>query len=133
MMIDLDKFKPVNDTYGHEAGDKVLIATAKRLKAHFNLATDLCIRWGGDEFIVARQLTNFDQELMLEQANNILAEIEQPIHISNNMQCQVGASIGIVVAPKDAKVLHELMVKADDMMYQVKASGRGQVAFYQKP
>jgi diguanylate cyclase (GGDEF)-like protein/PAS domain S-box-containing protein len=133
MMIDLDKFKPVNDTYGHEAGDKVLIAIAKRLKTHFNLATDLCIRWGGDEFIVARQLTNFDQELMLEQANNILAEIEQPIHISNNMQCQVGASIGIVVAPKDAKVLHELMVKADDMMYQVKASGRGQVAFYQKP
>ncbi|MBA6379813.1 MULTISPECIES: diguanylate cyclase domain-containing protein [unclassified Colwellia] len=133
MMIDLDKFKPVNDSYGHEAGDKVLIAIAKRLKAHFNLATDLCIRWGGDEFIVARQLTNFDQELMLEQANNILAEIEQPIHISDNMQCQVGASIGIVVAPKDAKVLHELMVKADDMMYQVKASGRGQVAFYQKP
>jgi diguanylate cyclase (GGDEF)-like protein/PAS domain S-box-containing protein len=133
MMIDLDKFKPINDTFGHEAGDKVLVEIARRLKARFNLDTDLCIRWGGDEFIVARQLQHFDQELMVEQANGILEDIKQPIYITEYEQCEIGASIGIVVGPKDGNVLHELMVNADNMMYRVKEKGRGQVAFYEKP
>jgi diguanylate cyclase (GGDEF)-like protein/PAS domain S-box-containing protein len=133
MMIDLDKFKPVNDTFGHEAGDKVLVEIARRLKARFNLDTDLCIRWGGDEFIVARQLIHFEQKSITEQANGILDDIKQPIYITEYEQCEIGASIGIVVGPKDGKVLHELMVNADNMMYRVKEKGRGQVAVYEKP
>jgi diguanylate cyclase (GGDEF)-like protein/PAS domain S-box-containing protein len=133
MMIDLDKFKPVNDTFGHEAGDKVLVEIARRIKAHFNLATDICIRWGGDEFIVARQMPIFDQKLLTKQARNLLDDIMKPIYITEYEQCEIGASIGIVVGPKDGKVLHELMVNADNTMYQVKDTGRGQVAFYKKP
>ena len=132
MMIDLDKFKPVNDTYGHEAGDKVLIATAKRLKAYCSLTSDLCIRWGGDEFIVARQRVNFEKKSIVAQANELLALISQPIYISSDQQCEIGASIGIVVGPKNGKVLHGLIVNADNMMYQVKETGRGKIAVYEK-
>jgi diguanylate cyclase (GGDEF)-like protein/PAS domain S-box-containing protein len=132
MMIDLDKFKPVNDTYGHEAGDKVLIEIARRIKLRFYLPTDICIRWGGDEFVVARQIDNFDQKLSGQQAEEILEDILVPIHISEYEQCEIGASIGIVIGPNDGKVLHELMVNADNTMYQVKEKGRGHVAFFDK-
>ena len=70
---------------------------------------------------------------MVEQANAILEDIKQPIYITEYEQCEIGASIGIVVGPKDGNVLHELMVNADNMMYRVKEKGRGQVAFYEKP
>ena len=133
MMIDLDKFKPVNDTFGHEAGDKVLIEVARRLKQRFNQETDICIRWGGDEFIVARQVENFEQAISAEQAHSMLEDIKRPIDIAKDKQCEIGASIGIVVGPRDGKVLHELVVNADSMMYKVKETGRGQVAFYEKP
>ncbi|WP_340678249.1 diguanylate cyclase [Paraglaciecola sp.] len=130
MMIDLDKFKPVNDTYGHEAGDKVLIEIARRIKNRFCLPTDICIRWGGDEFVVARQIANFDQQLSGQQAEGILEDILAPIHVSEYEKCEIGASIGIVIGPNDGKVLHELMVNADNTMYQVKEKGRGHVAFF---
>lgn len=131
MMIDLDKFKPVNDTFGHEAGDQVLIEVAQRIKNRFCLNTDICIRWGGDEFVVARQIESFNQDLSTQQAEGMLQDILLPIHISEYEKCEVGASIGIVVGPKDGKVLHELMVNADNTMYQVKEKGRCNVAFYQ--
>ncbi|MDP5030132.1 sensor domain-containing diguanylate cyclase [Paraglaciecola sp.] len=133
MMIDLDKFKPVNDTFGHEAGDKVLIEVSRRLTSRFNRVSDICIRWGGDEFIVGRQFDEFDHELVKQQANDVLSDIMKPIYITEYEQCEIGASIGIVVGPQHGKVLHELMVNADNTMYQVKDKGRGQVAFYQKP
>lgn len=133
MMIDLDKFKPVNDTFGHEAGDKVLLEIARRIKSRFNLNTDICIRWGGDEFIVARQLPEFKYASSDEQAHNILNDIKKPIYISEYEQCEIGASIGIVVGPQDGQILHELMLNADNMMYRVKESGGGQVSFFEKP
>lgn len=133
MMIDLDKFKPVNDTFGHEAGDKVLVEIARRIKSRFCLSTDICIRWGGDEFIVARQLANFERDVSNEEAGAMLEDIKKPIYINEYEQCEIGASIGIVIGPKDGKVLHELMVNADNMMYQVKDKGRGHIAFYEKP
>ncbi|MGB0948213.1 MAG: GGDEF domain-containing protein, partial [Pseudoalteromonas marina] len=68
MMIDLDKFKPINDTYGHEAGDKVLIEIANRFKKRFNDNTDICIRLGGDEFIIAQQINTYDKTATQNQA-----------------------------------------------------------------
>ena len=132
MMVDLDKFKPVNDTFGHEAGDKVLIEIARRIKSRFYLTTDICIRWGGDEFVIARQLDNFEKHLSAQQAEGMLQDILVPIKISEYEQCEIGASIGIVIGPNDGKVLHELMVNADNTMYQVKEKGRGHVAFFEK-
>jgi diguanylate cyclase (GGDEF)-like protein/PAS domain S-box-containing protein len=132
MMIDLDKFKPINDTFGHEAGDHVLQEVAHRLKQHFNKDTDICIRLGGDEFIVARQVANVEKDVLNKQALSMLKDIKQPIHITEHKQCEIGASIGIVVGPEDGKELHELIVNADKTMYRVKEAGRGKSAFYKK-
>jgi len=130
MMIDLDKFKPINDTYGHEAGDKVLIEIANRFKKRFNNNTDICIRLGGDEFIVAQQINNYDKSSTQNQAIALLDELQQDISISQTKKCAVGASIGIAVAPNDGNELLELMFNADKMLYHVKETGRGNVAFY---
>ncbi|MEM5533134.1 sensor domain-containing diguanylate cyclase [Pseudoalteromonas arctica] len=130
MMIDLDKFKPINDTYGHEAGDKVLIEIAHRFKKHFNQETDICIRLGGDEFIVARQVNTYNKAATREQSIALLNELQQDIYISQNKTCTVGASIGIAVGPNDGEELLELMINGDKMLYHVKETGRGQIAFY---
>ena len=130
MMIDLDKFKPINDTYGHEAGDKVLIEIAQRFKKHFNQETDICIRLGGDEFIVARQVNTYNKAATREQSIALLNELHQDIYISQNKTCAVGASIGIAVGPNDGDELLELMLNGDKMLYHVKETGRGQIAFY---
>ena len=130
MMIDLDKFKPINDTYGHEAGDKVLQEIAKRIKIKFSADDNVCIRWGGDEFVIAFHLDDADNKTIKNQAEALLAEIQQPIQIQPDVSCIVGASIGLVIAPEHGKVLHELLVNADNTMYDVKEQGRGNVEFY---
>ncbi|MFT4807624.1 MAG: diguanylate cyclase (GGDEF)-like protein/PAS domain S-box-containing protein [Paraglaciecola sp.] len=135
MMIDLDKFKPINDTYGHEAGDKVLQEIAKRITTIFSADNDVCIRWGGDEFVIAfhmhgADINSTDNKAIKKQAETLLAKIQQPIQIQPDVRCTVGASIGLVIAPEHGKVLHELLVNADNTMYKVKEQGRGHVEFY---
>ena len=130
MMVDLDRFKPINDTYGHEAGDKVLKELARRISAMFNAEDDICIRWGGDEFVIAFHANGADNNAIKKQAEELLALIQQPIQIQPGTNCSVGASIGLVNAPEHGKVLHELLVNADNTMYKVKEQGRGQVEFY---
>ncbi|MBG9993748.1 GGDEF domain-containing protein [Pseudoalteromonas sp. NZS127_1] len=130
MMIDLDKFKPINDTYGHEAGDKVLIETAHRFKTLFHEKNDICIRLGGDEFIIAQQVNTYHKAATREQSIVLLKELQQQVSISNTKTCAVGASIGIAVAPYDGNELHQLMHNGDKTLYHVKETGRGKVAFY---
>jgi diguanylate cyclase (GGDEF)-like protein len=130
MMIDLDKFKPINDTFGHEAGDKVLQEVAKRITMKFSADTNVCIRWGGDEFVVAFHMGDADNKAVKQQADVLLTEIQKPIQIQPDATCTVSASIGIVIAPKHGKVLHELLVNADNTMYKVKEQERGRVEFY---
>ncbi|MEL0632659.1 diguanylate cyclase [Pseudoalteromonas carrageenovora] len=130
MMIDLDKFKPINDTYGHEAGDKVLIEIAHRFKTLFHEKNDMCIRLGGDEFIVAQQIKTYDKAATQQKANALLNELKHDINIAQNKTCAVGASIGIAVAPNDGNELVALMLNADNMLYHIKETGRGQIAFF---
>jgi diguanylate cyclase (GGDEF)-like protein len=130
MMIDLDKFKPINDTFGHEAGDKVLQEVAKRITMKFSADTNVCIRWGGDEFVVAFHMGDADNKAVKQQADVLLTEIQKPIQIQPDATCTVSASIGLVIAPKHGKVLHELLVNADNTMYKVKEQERGRVEFY---
>lgn len=130
MMIDLDRFKPINDTYGHESGDKVLKELAKRITSMFSSDDDICIRWGGDEFVIAFNVNGADHKTIKEQAEKLLARIQQPIQIQPDASCTVGASIGLVIAPEHGKVLHELLVNADNTMYKVKDQGRGRIEFY---
>jgi len=114
LYIDLDRFKAVNDGYGHKVGDLLLVETAKRINACIREA-DTAARMGGDEFTVI--VTNiYKKKDALSVADKITAEISRPFVILDN-ECKVGVSIGIVVFPDDAVDAETLLKKADVNMY----------------
>lgn len=121
MFIDLDGFKEVNDTYGHEAGDCVLAEVAHRLK-HSVRSTDTAARIGGDEFAVVLPALK-DADVAAEVARKIIAAIGAPIHHGPH-RLSVGASIGISVFPEHALGVVSLRKAADDTMYRVKKAGK---------
>ena len=127
LYIDLDKFKPINDSLGHAAGDEVLIAVAKRLRQNVR-TVDTIARIGGDEFIVLMEsVSNVqDVEAMAEKLNQSL---NQPIYW-NMHELFITASIGISLAPGDGNTPKELMDNADIAMYQSKEKGRNTFQFY---
>ncbi|MBI1309310.1 MAG: diguanylate cyclase [Proteobacteria bacterium] len=125
--LDLDKFKPVNDQYGHEAGDAVLKKVAELFTACVR-ENDTVARLGGDEFlIVFYGLT--DRTLIEERAKKILEVINEPIWV-NDVRVKLGCSIGITVAPADGASVEALMQAADETMYAVKKAGRNAYKFY---
>ncbi|GAB3027700.1 EAL domain-containing protein [Bowmanella dokdonensis] len=125
--IDLDKFKQVNDSLGHEAGDQLLLEVARRLRGSLRL-DDTVGRLGGDEFVVI--LEDLGDEIELGRlASKIIEEIDQPIQIGNN-QVSVSASIGIAIYPQDSDNPSELLKSADIAMYHVKATGRNRYQFF---
>lgn len=127
LYIDLDDFKPVNDTHGHEVGDDLLRALAIRMKQMMR-ETDLVARVGGDEFSVL--LTDLDDESRgYIVACKLLGLLSQPV-VTKRGTHQVGASIGISVYPIDGDEPRALLRRADAAMYRVKQGGRGGVAFY---
>ncbi|CAG0997051.1 two-component system, sensor histidine kinase LadS [Methylophilaceae bacterium] len=119
-LIDLDGFKPVNDTYGHEVGDTVLKEIAERLSAMVR-KTDSVIRIGGDEFvIIIEDIQSFsDVKHIVEK---LLASLKQPMQICGST-IQVGASIGVSLFPDDGETLRDLLHKADMLMYEAKTMG----------
>jgi diguanylate cyclase (GGDEF)-like protein len=125
--MDLDGFKEINDNYGHETGDIVLIEVANRLKNRFR-KTDIIVRLGGDEFVIVIENSNYDTAKMLAQ--KIIKEILKPIIIKDDLSVQVGASIGIAFYPDDVDSMEDLIKKADEAMYFSKRSGKGIVTFY---
>lgn len=121
MFVDLDKFKPINDTFGHDAGDHVLKVTANRLTESIR-ETDMAARVGGDEFILI--LEDLSSRADVEKvAAQILASVRNPIEFSGN-DCSIGASIGISLCPDHATDEEGLVKKADEAMYAVKEAGR---------
>ncbi len=126
MFIDLDKFKPINDTYGHEAGDIVLKSVASRLEEAIR-NTDTAARLGGDEFVVILENIS-ERENMEIVARKVLEGLSQPIDIGEET-CTVGASIGISHYPENGETLSDLLNAADQAMYKVKATGRNNFAF----
>lgn len=121
LMIDLDKFKPVNDTYGHPVGDQVLIHVADTLR-EICRKTDIIARLGGDEFAVV--LTNLDLSAQSHlAAAKIIEALQTPI-VVDDKTVQIGASIGIAYLPDDADDIDELIVKADQALYLAKEDGR---------
>ena len=124
MMVDLDSFKPVNDIYGHEMGDKVLIRFAQILCAAIR-STDIAGRMGGDEFIV--YCKNIDkEEIIREKSAFINAEIVKSAKelMGEDMTIPLGASIGCVFAPTEGKDFLTLFKKADKALYDVKQNGK---------
>ncbi|MCC6201707.1 MAG: GGDEF domain-containing protein [Gammaproteobacteria bacterium] len=121
LMVDLDGFKPLNDTFGHDVGDRVLLIVAARLK-HAIRANDHVCRIGGDEFGII--IDACDTTAVAEQvADRVVAEIRTSFSIEGN-EIVIGASIGIAYFPEQAATEETLMKHADGALYRAKHSGR---------
>jgi diguanylate cyclase (GGDEF)-like protein/PAS domain S-box-containing protein len=130
LFVDLDKFKPINDELGHEAGDAVLKAVAERMLTCVRLS-DTVARFGGDEFVAI--LENLDHaNSAAVVAEKVISRLREPIPVSDGKQASVGASIGISIFPEDGKTLDELAHAADQAMYAVKESGRNGFKFFRE-
>lgn len=129
MMVDLDNFKPVNDIYGHTAGDRVLHETASRLSDCLK-STGLVTRHGGDEFIIVISETG-GKESVENLCSAIIREVSQPFYINGNA-VRIGASMGIALAPQDAQDMAGLLRFADIALYATKNAGRNGWMFYQR-
>ena len=128
MMLDLDRFKAVNDTLGHQAGDELLKQVAQRLGRVVDVTGAEIGRLGGDEFQV--MLPDIDDRGQLgELGHKIITMLSQPYSIDGS-RCVIGASVGIAIAPYDGLGSEELVRSADLALYAAKGAGRGQYRFY---
>ncbi len=118
LMLDLDKFKEVNDTYGHEAGDHILQILSNTLKKNVR-ETDYVIRWGGEEFVVFLMGYSYDQ------GSKVAEQIRSDIAATDTGICPVTVSIGMSLY--NGEDYHETIRKVDRAMYYAKAHGRDQV------
>ncbi len=122
LLIDLDRFKPINDTYGHEAGDQTLITVSDRLTKTLR-KNDIVIRWGGDEFLIMVGQGHSDLQVSAV-AEKILQALAVDIAINETTRESIGASIGISLYPEHATESALLCDLADKAMYRIKRSGR---------
>jgi diguanylate cyclase (GGDEF)-like protein len=130
LFTDLDRFKTVNDTAGHETGDMVLKEAGERLVTCVR-NEDTVARIGGDEFVVL--LENIpDRQAAVRSTERILAVMSEPFLVRNSM-LSVSASIGISLFPFDGEDIDTLLKNADAAMYSVKRRGRNGWGFYRKP
>lgn len=127
MYLDLDHFKRINDTLGHEAGDALLIEVAARIKQCLR-EDDIVARLGGDEFAIMLHQVGSAQYAYVV-ANKVIAALNQPLVLSGQ-EVVVGVSIGITLAPDDSQHVDALMKNADLAMYQAKEKGRNTFQFY---
>lgn len=134
LMIDLDNFKQLNDSMGHQQGDQLLIQVAHRLEANLRKG-DTVARLGGDEFVILLENLGVDSEQAAQHAENagrkLLAALSTPFNISNQTY-PMTASIGIALFHPDATT-DSLITQADIAMYQAKNSGRNQLCFFDTP
>lgn len=127
MFIDIDRFKVINDSLGHEGGDAVLIEAAKRIRACLR-ASDTACRIGGDEFmVILERLPSNDHAA--QAANRLLEKFSQPMKIGNR-DLIVTPSIGIAVYPGATQDIQRLLKDADAAMHEAKESGRNCYVFY---
>lgn len=128
MLLDLNRFKAINDRHGHPVGDKVLECIGQRMKAVVN-GHHFAARLGGDEFAVFCPDTG-DREVARGRAQAIIDAIEKPITV-DGVTHSVCASVGIAFYPRNAASRTDLMRSADDALYQAKTSGNSAIRFAQ--
>lgn len=128
LYLDLDKFKPINDDFGHKYGDQVLVEVSKRLKKLLRV-TDTPARLGGDEFVIILEATNHPVTCQLV-AQRIIEEINKPMKIYSKL-LNVGVSIGIAMYHENVESAEMLLKHADTAMYEAKRAGRNQFDFYE--
>ena len=134
VFLDLDHFKPINDTYGHDAGDLLLQTVAHRLKAALRTSDTVC-RLGGDEFVLLLQDLDGVQHAH-QLAQKVLAQVAQPCKLGEAADApvvNVGCSMGVAIFPDHGKDPPTLLLHADQAMYAAKRSGRNNVVVYQAP
>ena len=128
MMLDLDKFKAVNDTLGHPAGDQLLVEVGRRLQSTIR-ETDVLARLGGDEFAIIQEGGPNQHEGAIALALRIINAISEPFDLSGQ-EARVGTSIGIALAPENGVEPEELLKSADLALYDAKANGRNDFRIY---
>ncbi len=125
LFIDLDKFKPVNDDYGHEVGDFLLKSVAHRLRRHLR-ESDTVARIGGDEFVaLLADLQRIDDAV--STAEKICEELQKPFVTTSGISLNISSSIGVAIYPDDGDNDQDLLRIADEAMYHAKRTGRNRV------
>ena len=128
LMLGLDKFKVVNDGFGHSVGDELLRQVAERIKVHLR-EIDTSARLGGDEFVILME--DIDQyEAVVRIANAIIHDLTLPFSVYQHQNVTIGASIGIAIYPEHGNSVETLMDNAAKALYQAKDSGRGCFAYF---
>ncbi|GEM_PF-498939 len=128
LFFDVDRFKLINDSLSHEAGDELLKALANKVQAALR-SVDTLARLGGDEFIVVAP--DVQPQSLITLSNRILTMVREPLQVAGN-ELNITVSIGVSVYPKDGKTIDELLRCADLAMYRAKEAGRNQTQFYTK-
>ncbi|MFI3189188.1 diguanylate cyclase [Crenothrix sp. D3] len=123
LMLDLDRFKEVNDIFGHLAGDQLLQQVADRLIARLRSVDTVC-RLGGDEFILLLEDIEQAEDAALV-ANDIISALSEPWQLSQDSEVSIGVSIGISLYPEHGNEAEQLIQQADTALYHAKAKGRG--------
>lgn len=119
LFIDLDRFKQVNDTYGHKAGDVVLQESAKRIQGSLRL-DDTVVRLGGDEFLAVIPFTS-EENVLPEIPERIYSALQEPIS-HDGVTIHIGSSIGVALYPRDGSRVKDLVAASDKAMYQAKTN-----------
>lgn len=126
LMLDLDRFKTINDTYGHPVGDEVLIRVADRIRQALRVG-DIACRKGGDEFTIL--VPGLDRVKASRMAERLIDEIRNsPVNLPDGRSIDIGISVGISLFPHHASSWQDLWERADEALYQAKQAGRGRWA-----
>lgn len=128
LLLDLDRFKDINDSHGHTTGDELLGQVAKRLVLRLR-GVDTISRLGGDEFTVLLESVRHPADAA-RVSQELVASLSEPYVLSCNREALVGVSIGIAVFPEHGNTLEELLQHADTALYRAKEQGRGRFVFF---
>ncbi len=129
-LIDLDDFKKINDTYGHDVGDLVLKKIAETIKDSVRKDDDIVIRYGGEEFLVLIKAGRKDKKASINAAERLLRDIRKRKININGEEISVTASIGLNISTERSHSIYDAIKKSDIALYQAKANGKNRIEIY---